>query len=947
MRISQAALALIQQDRAEQRNYLVRWNTRWKRFSLVGGHKETNESFMQCLLREAEEELGVHAGIDIQVADQPIARADYVAWSESRQEMTQYEIELFQISLLNSVVSQAISEVPENRWVSLAEIVSGRCADGQPIDDSVNRMIHQAGQHLSDTGRQGQPPRGASEMTKRRKSRVELRNSVSDQLVGKLSEQIERELDLLFPAKSGAIIAYQLIRGFEPDQWRKLVLAVKTGDGRDPRRHIVKIGHYDAVSSDYANWEKCTAGRRVSGRMFMNVRLVPFPAEQAGQPARAGVVYEDATPLYGPQQAEEQVTTLADAALDAVKNNDLDIASVERVLRQTYAELGRWFFDDALIDPEAADAFFRRKLRFHKPDPVLAMWNAGALERLRADAIWLLGQVSSRHKSLPNYVDPIEYLEWAFRHVRPEMPPTLVGRSHGDFHGRNILLGVSRGEVEYPVIVDYGDMSADNALIWDFAKQETELKVRLLNWLVDDESARAEVLQQAPVGHLKNLVRDWEKPRKFSSEDRQTRELLFAQLFEELLHAESSGIDACASLDFHDTQEARRTPVEKALAILARVRLEAAVQLGRHRIQADDWRQEYLFALAVYGASTAKFPDSAYSSRLRKFALISAGCAVARLSSFRTLLKHSIESPPLATGSLSDSAPKATNSASDFVGPAASYLIPLHHAQAMWAEQERPTDAAALLNQARKSFRHAAPLHGEYALLLTSIDRPYDANVILEELARQHTTELRGTVRETIIARCRTFGDFETLSRFGGAYKKLADQSWESQTPLVPFTKLKTIPAYQHYATAFEFYHAAFEFSRDHYPGGNAAVMALLSHQPVLAQELAEEVAVICRSVRQSDLTPDLRHWLFCTEATVALLQGDGNAAANFQRDALFSMSEVHPQFVQTTYDQLCRLWHVLDKKSVEQVIQVIEQHPAVKNPPTAGPLGNCNRPSS
>ena len=55
-----------------------------------------------------------------------------------------------------------------------------------------------------------------------------------------------------------------------------------------------------------------------------------------------------------------------------------------------------------------------------------------------------------------------------------QVPSTLVGCSHGDLHGRNILVGVRRGEAEFPVVYDCGEMSPRNVLVWDFVKLEME-----------------------------------------------------------------------------------------------------------------------------------------------------------------------------------------------------------------------------------------------------------------------------------------------------------------------------------------------------------------------------------------------------------------------------------------------------------------------------------------
>lgn len=144
MRRSLAGLALIQREASEHTSYLVQWNANWQRFSLVGGHKHDDESFRECLIRELFEELGLHVESDLQVSDQPITRAEYTCWSESARQDTCYELELFDVTVLTPVAMQQIDDNRLNRWVNLAEIGSGRCNDGRPIDGSVVRLLRQA-----------------------------------------------------------------------------------------------------------------------------------------------------------------------------------------------------------------------------------------------------------------------------------------------------------------------------------------------------------------------------------------------------------------------------------------------------------------------------------------------------------------------------------------------------------------------------------------------------------------------------------------------------------------------------------------------------------------------------------------------------------------------------------------------------------------------------------
>ena len=49
MRVSEAALALITRVTPQgEAEYLTQWNEKWQAYSLIGGHREPDESFRDC-----------------------------------------------------------------------------------------------------------------------------------------------------------------------------------------------------------------------------------------------------------------------------------------------------------------------------------------------------------------------------------------------------------------------------------------------------------------------------------------------------------------------------------------------------------------------------------------------------------------------------------------------------------------------------------------------------------------------------------------------------------------------------------------------------------------------------------------------------------------------------------------------------------------------------------
>jgi 8-oxo-dGTP pyrophosphatase MutT (NUDIX family) len=142
MRESLAALALIENTSPENEpRWLVQWNAGWQRLALVGGHKRPAETYPECLRRETNEELGLVADCDFAAGDAPLARLNYVAWSQRAQEQTQYALEVYQVALLSAQALAQVTADTANCWVSAAEIERGVADDGRSISDQVQRVV--------------------------------------------------------------------------------------------------------------------------------------------------------------------------------------------------------------------------------------------------------------------------------------------------------------------------------------------------------------------------------------------------------------------------------------------------------------------------------------------------------------------------------------------------------------------------------------------------------------------------------------------------------------------------------------------------------------------------------------------------------------------------------------------------------------------------------------
>jgi 8-oxo-dGTP pyrophosphatase MutT (NUDIX family) len=145
-RRSQAALAVVCRPGPDGAPlWLAQWNAHWQRYHFVGGHRRPDETFRQCLLREIAEELHLTEGTDFEADEQPLAHVEYVAWSERHQAETQYEMELYRVRLLGENVLERIQADPLNRWLSADEIRAGRTADGQPVNETMARLLGMGG----------------------------------------------------------------------------------------------------------------------------------------------------------------------------------------------------------------------------------------------------------------------------------------------------------------------------------------------------------------------------------------------------------------------------------------------------------------------------------------------------------------------------------------------------------------------------------------------------------------------------------------------------------------------------------------------------------------------------------------------------------------------------------------------------------------------------------
>jgi hypothetical protein len=532
MRTSQAGLAIIQQRDA----WLVHWNDNWNAYSLIGGHVETGESFRESCIREIAEELRCSAS-QLNVNTDSHMRLNFREFSRAAKVETEYEWELF----LASVDERVLQNLPDDCvWVTHSHIRSGVAANGKPIADQVGRALQAYVKMSTPT--------------------IEFSGRVREQLPVSVRNQIAVELPRVFSnIESGPVISIlvpRLFAGYAPDFEAKVVLAVELVVANGYERHIVKVGAQDEVARDFDGWHACTRGRMVASRIFSPVRKIVLDGD------RVAIVYRDAFSLFGPDEgssAGSAPESLEDAVAWAVKDNEPDPLSAQRAISHIYTDLGVWFYRGAIENRAKSFEFYNKRLGPSKRVPhgptILEQWNAlPARADLRRHAVWVLcGRDAADADPIAKparYLDPVDYISWVMTDSSGKrLPRTLVGCAHGDLHAQNILVGVRRGEVQYPAVFDYGDMGPHNIPVWDFAKLETELKVRRLAEIIRQPDAMQWLLNRSNLRNSPMELADKVDP---GANARRADRLAAFLAFEEYIDSQCQSRSAVGSAAFGD-----------------------------------------------------------------------------------------------------------------------------------------------------------------------------------------------------------------------------------------------------------------------------------------------------------------------------------------------------------------------------------------------------------
>ena len=131
MRKSRAGFALFENES----NWLLHWSNGWKAYSLIGGHVEANESFLECARREASEELELSHDM-VSVKEEPVVSIFFEGFSESAKCQTAYDWQVFEARFVAETVS-----LPDNCVWATGEMIGAYLhSDGKPIAAQVKRL---------------------------------------------------------------------------------------------------------------------------------------------------------------------------------------------------------------------------------------------------------------------------------------------------------------------------------------------------------------------------------------------------------------------------------------------------------------------------------------------------------------------------------------------------------------------------------------------------------------------------------------------------------------------------------------------------------------------------------------------------------------------------------------------------------------------------------------
>ncbi|WP_339613579.1 RyR domain-containing protein [uncultured Rubinisphaera sp.] len=444
----------------------------------------------------------------------------------------------------------------------------------------------------------------------------------------------------------------------------EFVLLLEVGPSTAQVPMVVKLGPPHTLQDELDRWQSCKPDGLTHDIVLMNLE-----PKRNVQGELLALKYDDAAKFIG---VDEQLN-LENAMLTATKLGEPTMTSIADLLFQLYERLGLLLYRHSFADaPRDWNESFKPEHLDRKLLDNLTHWEdrRGDLFALRADLTTELDSGSGAH----HFRDPAFMFRHIVSHEEPGkfIPTILRGRAHGDLHGRNVLVGKVDKRVLWPAVYDYGDMSTNNLIAWDFAKMETEFKIRAYPQLFDAPKLTNEIME-----------------------------------FEVHLH---EATEQARESEEWPILPAPATPRERLHWLLLQMRRLAMNHLSQQgRIR--QWLVEYYFVLSLYGLNSARFANLTPAEL--KGAYLSSGCAAAR---FAPLDSHHPQGDLPSYQSVLDQVrgwrksedPTEMDNAESTLQKALKthpYALPIGDELALVLEKQgRDDDALNLLNELDKQF---------------------------------------------------------------------------------------------------------------------------------------------------------------------------------------------------------------------------------------------------
>jgi len=449
-------------------------------------------------------------------------------------------------------------------------------------------------------------------------------------------QQLNDRLRLTFPGESTRIVVQQLYSGYRPDA-EKFILLVEVEsleEGRlSVRPKVVKIflgKQLPLLEKEWKAWDSCQLSNMENDKVLMMLKRGPDRNGQA-----ISLIYSDAEEAIG----IPNTVPLEEAVLDSVLYGNPTVASVRNVLVQLFVRLGLHLYGGSRPYPDKGAP--ATSLPATPPiDSYVAKWKS---RKHDPEAHPNRGQVQKQcnHAGSPvpgwEFKDPVDYLVFLKKTFAlgtfvtkrgrqlPLVPTYQMGRAHGDLHGRNCLVGITKDNTGddkaiWLALFDYEKMGKSHPIALDFVKLETELKIRALPRVLRSTRMQSFIPQ---VQEFEHVLRRWTLFAKDGNRWPRGENGLPSYWPPDARAAGSGPAPEDRQEPDHADQLCR------LLAILLEIRESAAHQLGSLAGQ-PDWFRQYQFWLLVYGVRVVSFTN--LTELQLSAAYLSAGVAAVELS---------------------------------------------------------------------------------------------------------------------------------------------------------------------------------------------------------------------------------------------------------------------------------------------------------------------------